>query len=147
MASFKAQRATFPQPMRVDGTGVNIVDKYVFTATNPAAADTIDFRMPAGSFVTDMKFFFDDVDTGVTFVVGVGYRPVDTNSLLAPSTIYFAPAGQTTGQTGGVLVCGFKPIKFEEDVFIQMLIGTGTTGVNTGKEIWMIADINAVGPI
>ena len=109
MASLKAQRATFPQPMRVDGTAVNIADKYVLTATNPAAADTIDFRIPAGSYVCDMKFVVDDIDTGATSVFGVGYRAVDTSSTLTPSTTYFAAAGQTTGQAGGTLVCAFKP--------------------------------------
>ena len=146
MASVKSVKAKAPGLMRVDGNAAEFVDRYIFTATNPVAADTIDYLLPAGAEVARLRFFLDDVDTGATFVFGVGYRPVDTASSLAASPAYFAAAGQTNGQAGGALECAFKPIKFEEDVYIQLLIGTGTTGTNTGKEIWMIASYAQKGP-
>lgn len=154
MASKKGQKANFPAPMRVDGTAVCIVDKAVFglPATSPGAlgtptaADTIDFRIPAGAQVTGLAFQLDDCDTGAAFVFGVGYRAVDTSSALAANATYFAAAGQTTGQAGGRLTCAFKPITFQEDVFIQLLIGTGSVGVAANPEIWMIADVNQNGP-
>lgn len=154
MASLKGQKANSPQPMRVDGTAVAIIDKAVFglPATSPgalgtpASADTIDFRVPGGSQVSALAFQLDDMDTGAAFVFGVGYRPVDTSSTLTPSSTYFAAAGQTTGQAGGRLTCAFKPITFQEDVFIQMVVGTAPAGIAANPEIWMICDVNQNGP-
>jgi hypothetical protein len=135
--------------MRVDGTAVAIVDKAVLGASpglgTPAAADTIDFLIPGGAQVTQLGFQVDDCDTGTTFVFGVGYRPVNAASTLTPSSTYFAAAGQTTGQAGGRLICAFKPIKFEEDVYLQLVVGTAPTGISGNPEIWMIADVNQIG--
>jgi hypothetical protein len=146
MASLKGQKALIPQMMRVDGNAVCITDKYVLTATNPAAADTIDFLIPAGAQVCDLSLQIDDISAAADVVFGVGYRAVNTASALVASTTYFAAAGQTTGQAGGRLNCAFKPIKFEEDVYIQIVIGTAGTGTNTGQEIHMIATVNQLGP-
>lgn len=145
MADLKATKADAPQPMRVDGTAVEVIDKYVLTAVNPQAADVILFRIPAGAQLARLRFIFDDLDTGTTLVFGVGYRPVDSSSALAANATYFAAAGQTTGQAGGALECAFKPIKFEEDVYVTLTIGTAGAGTNTGDEIWMIATINQIG--
>lgn len=154
MASLKSQKALSPQPMRVDGTAVALVDKIVLGLASgaagavgtPAATDTIDFRVPAGAQVTQMAFQLDDSDTGTTFVFGAGYRAVDTSSSLATNATYFAAAGQTTGQAGGRLICAFKPITFQEDVYIQLLVGTAPTGISGNPEIWMICDANQIGP-
>lgn len=140
MANLNAQKALVPAPMRVDGTAVMVLDKYVLTATNPAAADVIRFRLPGGIRLGRLKFVFDDLDTNTTLVFGVGYTPVDSSSSLAANATYFAAAGQTTAQAGGALECTFKPIKFEEDVFVTLTIGTGGAGTNTGDEIHMIAE-------
>lgn len=143
MASKKAQKALAPAIMPVDGRAIVVTDKIVFGAApgqgTPTAADTIDFRIPGGMRVADLAFVLDDLDTGATFVFGVGYRAVDTSSGLATNATYFAAAGQTTGQAGGRLECSFKPIKFEEDVYIQLLIGTGSAGIAGNPEIHMIA--------
>ncbi len=156
MASLKGQKANSPQSMRVDGTAVCIVDRAVFglPATSPgalgtpAAADTIDFRLPAGSELTALAFQIDDMDTGAAFLFGVGYRAVSTDDAVALPTnnTYFAAAGQTIGQTGGRLTCAFKPIKFNVDVFIQLLVGTAPAGIAANPELWMMADINQNGP-
>jgi len=145
MSSLKAQKALAPQSMRVDGTARFITDKYVAAAA-PVAADTIDFRIPGGSELCTLEFYLDDADTGTAFVFGVGYRAVDSSSSLATSAAYFAAAGQTTGQAGGRLECSFKPIKFEEDVYIQLLVGTAPAGIAGAPEIHMIAGINQIGP-
>jgi hypothetical protein len=149
MASLKSQRATAPQFMPNDGRAHWVTDKAVLGAGQlgtPAAADTIDYRMAAGQRLCDLAFVLDDCDTGTTFVFGVGYRPVDSSSALSPSTTYFAAAGQTTGQAGGRLECVFKPIKFEEDVYIQIVVGTAPTGIAGNPEIHMVAGVNAEGP-
>ena len=145
MAALKGQKALSPQPMRVDGTGVDIIDKYIQTVAL-ATADTLDFRLPAGSQVAHLVFQLDDSDTGVALLFGVGYTPVDPASTLAPNLTYFAPAGQTIGQTGGRLICAFKPITFQEDVFVRITVGTGAAGVAANAEIFMIASVNQNGP-
>lgn len=156
MASKKGQKANSPAMMRVDGTAVCLVDKAVFglPATSPGAlgtptaADTIDFFVPAGAEVTALAFQMDDLDTGATFVFGVGYRAKSAAdaAVLPTNATYFAAAGQTTGQAGGRLTCAFKPIKFQVDAFIQLLIGTGSAGIAANPEIVMICDINQNGP-
>lgn len=148
MASLKAQRATGPQFMSVEGDGAYNMDKAVLGAGQlgtPAAADTIDFRIPGGAHLAQLEFFLDDCDTGAAFVFGIGYRPVDSSSSLAPSATYFAAAGQTVGQAGGRIECAFKPIKFEEDVYIQLTVGTAPAGIAGNPEIHMIAGYNCVG--
>lgn len=150
MASIKGKKALAPGYMTNDGDAAFGTDKVVLGASpgagTPAGADTIDFLMPAGAEVCTLEFFLDDCDTGAAFVFGVGYRPVDTSSALAANNTYFAAAGQTVGQAGGRLECAFKPIKFEEDVYIQMLVGTPPAGISGNPEIHMIAGYNCVGP-
>jgi hypothetical protein len=150
MASLKAQKATAPKLMRVDGNAAFEHDRIVLGASpglgTPAAADTIDFRIPAGAKVNTLEFFLGDIDTGAAFVFGVGYRPVDTSSALAPNNTYFAAAGQTVGQAGGRLECAFAPIRFEEDVYIQLLVGTAPAGIAGNPAIDMIAGYSQDGP-
>lgn len=152
MASFKGQRALAPANMRVDGNAVCLVDKIVLGAApglgTPVATDTLDFFMPAGAEVYGLAFQIDDADTGAAFVFGVGYRAVDpANATALPTNnTYFAAAGQTTAQAGGRLTCAFKPIKFEVDAYIQLLVGTGPAGIAGNPEFVMIAEINQKGP-
>ncbi len=146
--SIKAQRANAPKFMSVDGSTVFETDRVVLGAGQggtPAATNTIDFRIPAGAQVFDLAFQLDDCDTGTTFVFGVGFRPVNPASTLTRNDAYFAPAGQTTGQAGGRLQCNFKPIQFEEDVFIHLLVGTAPTGISANPEIHIIAGYNCRG--
>ena len=147
MSSLKAQKALLPQPMRVDGTAVFITDKYVAAAA-PAEDDTIDFLLPAGAQLCSLSFVLDDADTGTAFVFGVGYRAVNPADAAALPTDadYFAAAGQTTGQGGGRLDCVFKPIQFDVDVYIQLLVGTAPAGITGNPEIHMIAGVNQRGP-
>lgn len=152
MASLKAQKATAPAFMSNDGRAAFITDKAVLGAAaggglgTPAATDTIDFLVPAGFQLCDLAFVADDCDTGTTFVFGAGYRAATTGSSLATNATYFAAAGQTVGQAGGRLECSFKPIQFEEDVYIQLLVGTGPAGISGNPEIHMIAGGNCNGP-
>lgn len=150
MASIKAQRAAAPKFMDVDGCAVFETDKVVLGASpglgTPAAADTIDFLIPAGAQLCDLAFVLDDCDTGIAFVFGVGYRAATTGSTLATNATYFAAAGQVTGQAGGRLECSFKPIKFEEDVYVQLLVGTAPAGIAGNPEIHIIAGYNCNGP-
>ena len=146
--SIKAQRANAPKFMAVDGSTHFEVDRVVLGAGQsgtPAATNTLDFRIPAGAQVFDLAFQLDDCDTGTTVVFGVGFRPVNPGSTLARNDTYFAAAGQTTGQGGGRLTCAFKPIQFEEDVFIHLLVGAAPTGISGNPEVVAIAGYNCRG--
>jgi hypothetical protein len=130
--------------MRVDGNAVAILDKLVQTALL-ALADRVNFLVPAGSEVYGLRFQMDDSDTGTALLFSVGYRPRSSSSSLAANATYFAAAGQTTGQAGGSLLCAFKPIKFEEDVYITLTVGAASAGIAGNPEIHMIAEVNQVG--
>ncbi len=134
MANFKAQKALAPAFMPVDGCGIHLVDK-IAVAANFTAADTVDFRIPGGTEVVGVEIQCDDLDTHgtPTIVFSAGYTPVDTGSSLSAALTYFAPAGQTTAQAGGRLRCAFKPIKFEEDVFLRLTIATAAATFAAGE--------------
>jgi len=144
MANLKAVRFAAPKFMPVDGCAAFINDKAV-VAANPAAADTLDFVVPAGLEISQLDIQVDDLDTGVALVFSVGYRALDSKSSLVASTTYFAPAGQTIAQTGGRLRCAFKPIVFNEDVIVQVVIGTAAAGFQAG-EVWALIAGNTIGP-
>jgi hypothetical protein len=139
MANLYGKKAKAPQIMPVDGCAV-IIDDSISLAANPAAADVINFRLPGGLRLGMLDIRSDDLDTNVSpeLVFSVGYRPVDSGSSLAANATYFAAAGQTIGQTGGTLHCSFKPIKFEEDVYVTLTIGTDSATFAAG-DIGMIA--------
>jgi hypothetical protein len=149
MASIKAQKATAPKFMPPDGCAVFETDKVVLGAGQggtPAATDTLDFLIPAGAKLCDLAFVLDDCDTGAAFLFSIGYRPANPSSSLVAVTNYFAAAGQSIGQTGGRLQCAFKPITFEEDVFVSVLVGTAPAGISGNPEVHIIAGYNCQGP-
>ncbi|OGA97134.1 MAG: hypothetical protein A3E79_00200 [Burkholderiales bacterium RIFCSPHIGHO2_12_FULL_61_11] len=146
MANLYGKKAKAPAFMPVDGCGIQIVDS-ITLAVNPTAADVINFRLPAGIYLGNLKIRSDDLDTNVTptIVFSVGYRPADSTSSLSPSAAYFAAAGQTTAQGGGTLDCSFEPIKFEEDVYITVTVATASATFAAG-DVFMIANGAAEGP-
>ena len=123
MTAFKGNKASAPQLMRGDGGAIFLDDKITLTA-NITAADTIDFRIPAGMRVDDVSIGGDRIDTNgaPTLVFSAGYTPVDTTSALAPSLAYFLPAGQTALSVAvpARARASFKPITFEEDVWLRL---------------------------
>jgi hypothetical protein len=145
MASIKAQKAAAPKFMPVDGGTAYINDKVVLAA-NPTAGDTLDFFIPGGFEICAVDIQTDDLDSNgaPTIVYSAGYRPVNPASSLAANATYFAAAGQTGMQSGTRKRCDFKPIKFEEDVYLQLTIGTASATFAAG-EVWAIVAGNAVG--
>jgi hypothetical protein len=151
-ASLKAQLAaarTAPAP--VDGRAVFITDKAVLGAAagggvgTPALTDTIDFFIPAGTKVCDLAFVVDDADTGTTFQVSIGYRAVSTSDgSLATNTTYFAAAA-AFAQAAGRVECTFKPILFQQDVWLMLTVTAAPTGISGNPEIHMIAGCQSEG--
>jgi hypothetical protein len=146
MASIKSVGFLSPQSTPNDGRAVFITDKVVLTA-NPTVADTLDFRIPAGLEVCSVEIQCDDIDTNAspTFAFGAGYEKIAADSTLSPSLQYFAANGQTTARTGGRLICSFKPITFQEDVFLRLTVG-GASATFAAGEIHAIVGGNSKGP-
>lgn len=146
MANLYGKKAKSPAFMPVDGCGIQIADTIALTA-NPTAGDVINFKLPAGIELGMLDIKSDDLDTNVapSFVFGVGYAPVDSNSSLAAAPTAFAAAGQTTAQAGGTLKCSFHPIKFEEDVYVTITVGTASATFAAGS-MSMVAIGSAIGP-
>lgn len=146
MASLKSLKFTQPKPMNVDGRAVLFSDSYALAA-NPTAADTIDFHLPAGVELHELKFDFPDVDTNgaPTFAWKAGYRKAKSGDALTAAPTYFAGTGQTTGQATGAYQCRFAPIKFEVDVIIEITIEVAAATFAAGT-VRMNAAYNCVGP-
>lgn len=145
MATFNAKRAKAPANMPVDGRAITLQDSFRPSA-NFSANDVVNLvRIPAGMEVTVAQLQFDDLDTATGALFRAGYAPCDAGSALAPVDNYFAAAGQTLAQTGGRLNCAFKPIKFEEDVYLTLTFNTPPTTFAAG-DIFGIVIGSAVGP-
>lgn len=147
MAIVYGTKAKAPAFMPVDGRAIIQQDKYS-AAANFTAADVVRLvRIPAGMEVDILQIRAPDMDTNgsPTIVFGVGYTPCDSSSALAANATYFAAAGQTTAQAGGTLQCSFPPIKFEEDVWVTLTIGTASATFAAG-DIYGIAVGQAIGP-
>lgn len=96
--------------------------------------------IPAGTEVAAVIIANDDLDANgsPTIVFGLGYTPVSANDgALAANAAYFAAAGQAQLQSpsSGVLYARFDPIKFEQDVFLDLLLGTGSATFSAGS-VW-----------
>ena len=147
MATLNSRRAKAPANMPVDGRAISLVDS-IALAANPVALDVINLvRIPAGTEVSIVQIQSDDLDTNgaPTIVFRAGFAPCDAGSALAANNTYFAAAGQTLAQAGGRLNCSFKPIKFEEDVYLTLTVNTASATFAAG-EIHGIVIGAAIGP-
>lgn len=144
MASLKSVKFTQPKMMPVDGRAVFFNDSYAI-ATNPTAADTIDFHLPAGVEVNTLRFLFPDIDTGTDWAFKAGYRKLKSADTLTADDDYFALTGTTTGQSKGILDCQFPPIKFEVDVIISLTVEVDAATFVAGT-VYMVAGCNCIGP-
>lgn len=146
MANFFAKKAKAPAFMPVDGRGMFIVDSLAVAAA-PVVADVYNFLIPAGMEVDIVQIQADDIDASATptIVFRAGYRPATTGSGLAANDAYFAAAGQTLAQAGGRLNCAFKPIKFEEDVYLTITVNAAAATFAAGDLIAIVGG-QGIGP-
>lgn len=147
MATLFARRAKAPANMPVDGRAISLIDS-ISLAANPSAGDVINLvRIPAGTEVSIAQIQASDLDTNgaPTIVFRAGYAPCDAGSALAADSTYFAAAGQTLAQAGGRLNCSFKPIKFEEDVYLTVTVNTAAATFAAGDLTGIVIGA-AVGP-
>lgn len=131
MPNIRAAGYNAPKPQRVNGDTVALVDTATVSA-NFSAGETCDFLIPAGTQIVDGYIDLSDLDTGTSILFRVGYAPVVGGTVTAVDD-YFAPAGQTTAQTGGRLrfVRG-APIVFQEDVNLRITFNAGAGTFQAG---------------
>lgn len=118
----------------------NTVTYYYENASAGNSADVIRMgKIPAGIRVTDLRLIAEDTGTGNT--LDVGYAPADGATPAANANYWFNDkdtASAAVDSTSGAL-----PIRFERDVWLEVLINsqnlTGTpkisiivTGINEG---------------
>jgi len=147
MASLFSKKAKAPAFMPVDGRGIFLQDS-IALAANPGVGDVINLvRIPAGTEVHHVTIQADKVDTNgaPAIVFRAGYAPCDSTSSLAPNSTFFAPAGQTALQSGSRISCAFKPLKFEEDVYLTLTVNTAAATFAAG-EVYGLVSGSAIGP-
>lgn len=142
MADMKAINYAKPKMMVPDGRAVIIQD--TVSVTSLTAADTMSWRLPAGLEVCAIQLNCSDVESTTTSVFRLGYLKFKSSDTLTAVSDYFAAAGQTTLQAGGILVCNFRPIKFEVETILQLLLNTGGT-VTLGGFVHAIVWGNMIG--
>lgn len=123
--------------MQAFGDGTHPNGKLSLTA-NPTAADVLRImRIPAGTEVSALLIGNTDMDTNgaPTFVVSIGYAPVNADDGPTASAAYFAAAGQTILQAAndGKVYANFDPITFDKDVYLTMTVGTAAATFAAGS--------------
>lgn len=132
MATQKSRQFSAPKSMPGDGRSVYITDTAV-NAGALASTDTLEFHIPAGAEVCDLRVVGTQTSAGAT----VGYQPVTAGDFTG-SAAYF---GTITIGTTGVQLLNFKPIKFEREAKIVITLAAALAA----GETTVVAGINASG--
>lgn len=132
MATVKSRQYAAPKSMPGDGRAVYITDTAVNTGAL-ASTDTLEFTIPAGSEVCDLRVVGTQTSAGAS----VGYQPAVAGEFVG-SAAYF---GTMTIGTTGVQLLNFKPIKFEREAKIVITLAAALAA----GETTVIAGINANG--
>ena len=148
MAQVKSQQFAVAKLNKGDGAAVIITDKATI-ATNPAASDTIDFLLPKGIEMTDLKIITTALAaSGLAGKIGfaslTGAGTVVVNGVAtAVDDDYFRLAG-TFGLTATGFDCYFPPVTFEEDVYLRLTVTVTATSFLAGT-VWANILGNQVG--
>lgn len=130
MATFNATDIFLKRRFMGEFGNASLSGGVVASPVGLAAADVLQpCIIPAGSEIVAVILSGDQLDSNgsPTLVVGVGYAPVSSDEgALAASAAYFAAAGQTFFRVAeqGRLLANFAPIKFEQDVYLTLTVGT-----------------------
>jgi hypothetical protein len=132
MATVKSRQYAAPKFNPGDGRAAYITDSVVNTGAL-AGADTLEYTIPAGVEVCDLRVLGTQTSAGAT----VGYQPLVAGEFTG-SAAYFGTI--TIGATG-VQLLNFKPIKFERDAKIVITLAAALAA----GETTIVAGINALG--
>lgn len=96
--------------------------------------DTIDLtRIAGGTRAQTLRIKNDDLDTGATLVVKIGYRPADSGGVLQASDAAFG-AGLTLFQAAGLTDLAIDPVNFNEDVIVFATVTAAAAGMAAGNK-------------
>lgn len=127
------------KPRHMGQYGDAVVASGVVTPTAAALNDV--FRpciIPAGTEVNAVILANDDLDSSGTPALAfkMGFTPVDANEgSLAADDDYFVAAGDITLQSanGGKVYARFAPIKFNQDVFLDITVTAAAATFASGS--------------
>ena len=122
MATQKSRQFAAPKFMPGDGCAAYLTDSAV-NAGALASTDTLEFHVPAGAEVCDLRV----VGTQSSASATVGYQPVTAGEFTG-SAAYF---GTITIGTTGVQLLNFKPIKFEREAKIVITLAAALAAGET----------------
>lgn len=132
MATVKSRMFSAPKAMPGDGRAVFITDTAV-NAGALAGADTLEYTIPAGAEVCELRVVGTASSAGAT----VGYQPAVAGEF-SGSAAYF---GTITIGTTGVALLNFVPIKFEREAKIVITLANALAAGSTT----VVAACNALG--
>lgn len=122
MATVKSRQFAAPKFMPGDGCAAHLTDSAVNTGAL-AAADTLEFNVPAGAEVCELRIVGTQASAGAS----VGYQPVTAGEFTG-SAAYF---GTLAIGTTGVQMLNFKPIKFEREAKIVITLAAALAAGET----------------
>lgn len=135
MSTYNALKLLLPAHMQAMGNCA-VYDDAVTLATALVINDIIGLiKIPAGVRLTELRFVNDDIDTGTTLQVKIGYKPADPTSSLAAVDNYFGATLTFLQSASGAMVANtpqFKPITFNEEVLIFATVTAAPTGGGVG---------------
>lgn len=131
MPAFLSRQFNAPKSQPGDGRAVFISD--VVANPTAAAADTLEFSLPAGVEVNELRFHGTAASAGAQ----VGFQPMVPGEFTGNPT-YFGTAGIAVA---GAALVGFRPIKFERDAKIVITL----TAALAAGEVTVVAGCNAIG--
>lgn len=133
-----------PQSSPNDGRAVVITDTATISA-NPTAADTVEFKIPAGFQVCKIWIRPSDMDTNVSpeMTAKIGYLKMSGSSATEDDDYFMADGA--FGQAAGIVDLDFAPITFQEDMRLAVTwtVDAATFAAGTIRVVMLG---NSVGP-
>jgi hypothetical protein len=161
MATYSGRKTTIAAFMQAFGNLVGLVDQASVTAVLTTADKVRAIRVPAGTMLTSLRFFFGDLDTGTgTLTVNVGWESCSGSSITvtnAAGTSTSAASDATAfgsaltdfavaSAAGGTSkTLGFEPITFNDDVYITLVPAVSGNAMAATKTVTTIAEGIALG--
>jgi hypothetical protein len=138
MTAYTNVRASSPAYMQAFGNAFRGNDLTSVTAAL-GVGDTIDLiKLPGGLELDELQFDHDDMDTGATLVIKIGYRPAAADGVLQANDSAFG-AGFTFLQAASAALNGRERLavpamKFNEDVIVFATVTTAAVGQSAGAK-------------
>lgn len=161
MATYSGRRTSLAAHMQAYGNLAAFVDQASITAALTTSDKVRAVRIPAGTMLTSLRFFFGDLDTGTDALrMNVGWESANGQSITvtkADGTTTNAASGATefasassdfnTAVAAGASskTYAFEPISFNNDVYITLIPSVSANAMAATKTVTTIAEGICVG--